>query len=110
MATFNTAFGSLPSPKTQLFGNRASGGTGARPSRATGQIEQDEAPGTIGSTETFAQLQQQGRARPAPPAMGAPVQQPDMLTALSAQLGQPEPVTPSTMFHITNPNFLVNLS
>ena len=98
MATFNTAFGSLPSPKTQLYGNRASGGTGAQQPRATGQIEQKEAPGAVGGTETFAQLQQQGRARPAPPAMGAPVQQPDMLTALSAQLGQPEPVTPSTMF------------
>lgn len=93
MATFNTAFGSLPDPKTQLFGNRSRPSTGfTRSLRGTGQIEQTQQQGTMGG-ETFADMQQQGRARPAPSSMFRPSaapQQPQMLGALSAQLSQPQ--------------------
>ena len=93
MAT-NTAFGTLASPTTQLFGGNAGGGVAGglptekkKPAAQTGL-----APGT---SPTFAQLQQQGQARPAPAAgTVAPAQQqqqqPPMLSALSTQLSQPE--------------------
>ena len=87
MATFNTAFGSLPTPKQELFGNTPTAQT--KP-KATGQIEQDIAPG---ATMNFADLQKNGRARPAPPpAQMAP---PPMLSSLQEQLRQPvAPVVP----------------
>lgn len=93
MAT-NTAFGTLASPITQLFGGNAGGGVaGAAPQRSRTQTQptQGLAPGT---SPTFAQLQQQGQARPAPAAgTAAPAQQqqqqPPMLSALSTQLAQP---------------------
>ena len=82
MATFNTAFGSLPTPEKELFGNgAASRRSGAK---KTGQIEQGAAPG---STMNFADMQKNGIARPAPPAMQT--QQPPMLTSLGEQLKQP---------------------
>jgi hypothetical protein len=70
MAT-NTAFGTLPNPTSQLFGGNAGGGSaGAPPAqpKPQAQASQGLAPG---ATPTFAQMQQQGQARPAP-ALGAP--------------------------------------
>ena len=87
MATFNTAFGSLPTPKQELFGNTPTAQT--KP-KATGQIEQDIAPP---ATMNFADLQKNGRARPAPPP--AQVAPPPMLSSLQEQLRQPvAPVVP----------------
>lgn len=68
MATYNTALGVLPSPQTQLFGGNAGGGVGgaaprqrpAQPRPAARQMGGQQ-------TQTFAQMQQQGQARPAPP-------------------------------------------
>lgn len=91
MAT-NTAFGVLPSPTTQLFGGNAGGGmAGSPPQQKKPAAQQGLAPGT---SPTFAQLQQQGQARPAPAAgTAAPAQQqqqqPPMLSALNTQLNQP---------------------
>ena len=97
MAT-NTAFGTLPSPTTQLFGGNAGGGmAGAPPEKKKPAAQQGLAPGT---TPTFAQMQQQGQARPAPAASMAPTaapvpQQPPMLSALNTQLNQPAPQQPA---------------
>lgn len=96
MATYNTAMGVLPSPKTQIFGGNAGnaeletpkarpssestffGGPMAytqqeAPSPAPGPQAQPQAqpqaaaPRPAPPTQTFAQMQQQGQARPAPP-------------------------------------------
>ena len=95
MAT-NTAFGTLASPTTQLFGGNAGGGVaGPAPEKKKLAAQQGLAPGT---SPTFAQLQQQGQARPAPAAGMAPapaLQQPPMLSALNAQLSQPTPQQPA---------------
>ncbi len=68
MATFNTAFGSLPSPKKDLFGNAPMGGDddddytkGFAPGSTTEKTAAAPPP-----TNTFADLQKQGVARPAP--------------------------------------------
>ena len=101
MATFNTAFGTLPSPATQLFGGNAGGGVAGappvKPKTQTQPVQKGLAPGT---TPTFAQLQQQGQARPAPAAGMAPAaapapQQPPMLSALNTQLSQPQATAPA---------------
>ena len=95
MAT-NTAFGTLASPTTQLFGGNAGGGVaGPAPEKKKLAAQQGLAPGT---SPTFAQLQQQGQARPAPAAGMAPApapQQPPMLAALNTQLSQPTPQQPA---------------
>lgn len=97
MASFNTALGVLPSPKTQLFGGNAGGGVGGAapkqpsPFQQFQQKPQQQQPQQVGGAPTFAQLQQQGQARPAPQQVQpqqAPAQ-PPMLTALSQQLAQP---------------------
>lgn len=75
MATFNTAFGALPKPKDQLFGNRQ------QPrAQAPGQ-QQPQQP--QGGGATFSQMQANGQARPAPP-QGQP--QPPLLGALQQQM------------------------
>jgi hypothetical protein len=95
MAT-NTAFGTLASPTTQLFGGNAGGGVaGPAPEKKKLAAQQGLAPGT---SPTFAQLQQQGQARPAPAAGMAPapaLQQPPMLAALNTQLSQPAQQQPA---------------
>lgn len=78
MAT-NTAFGVLPSPNTQLFGGNAGGGMAGSPPdekkpRAMPSQGSTQQQGQTGQTQTFAQMQQSGQARPAP--------------APAAQLGQ----------------------
>lgn len=99
MATVNTAFGVLPSPKTQTLGvNAQQRQRQQRPPQQQGQ-GQPQTPASQTATPTFAQMQQQGQARPAPqPAMmqqGAqPAQQPQMLQALGAQLAQPQAAPP----------------
>ena len=101
MATFNTAFGTLPSPATQLFGGNAGGGVaGAPPVEPKTQTQRSQKGMAPGTTPTFAQLQQQGQARPAPAAGMAPAaalapQQPPMLSALNTQLNQPAPQQPA---------------
>ena len=82
MATFNTAFGSLPTPEKEFFGNGAAPRKGG--AKGTGQIEQGTAPG---ATMNFADMQKAGYARPAPTA--ARPQRPQMLTSLGDQLKQP---------------------
>jgi hypothetical protein len=85
----------LPSPTTQLFGGNAGGGmAGGLPTEKKKPAAQ--AGLASGATPTFAQMQQQGQARPAPAAApqaqgAAQQQQPAMLSALSAQLGQADP-------------------
>jgi hypothetical protein len=94
MAPSNPA-GVQPSPTTQLFGGNAGGGmAGGLPTEKKKPAAQ--AGLSSGATPTFAQMQQQGQARPAPSlapqAQGAAQpQQPAMLSALGAQLGQADP-------------------
>ena len=89
MATFNTAFGALPKPKDQLFGNRQ------QPKQQQQQQQQGQ-----GGGATFSQMQASGQARPAPqqPAQGeAGAPQPPMLSQLGSYLRNPEqsPFAPS---------------
>lgn len=89
MATFNTAFGSLPSPKKDLFGNAPMGGAddddptkGFAPGSTTAKTAAAPPP-----TNTFADLQKQGVARPAP--SGAPAVSPEFnAAAMPPMLGQ----------------------
>ena len=76
MATFNTAFGALPKPKDQLFGNRQ------QPKPQQPQPPQQGQQGQGGGA-TFSQMQANGQARPAPP-QGQP--QPPLLGALQQQM------------------------
>lgn len=69
MAQYNTALGVLPSPKTQLFGGNA--GDEAQQVKRAPVSQQGQAPQAQGATQTFAQMQQQGQARPAPPVQQA---------------------------------------
>lgn len=86
MATFNTAFGSLPKPKDQVFGNRSQQKTTQddplKQQQAAPQANQQQAQGT----QTFAQMQASGQARPAP-AAPAPAAPAPMLNQLQSQLG-----------------------
>jgi hypothetical protein len=84
MATYNTAFGVLPSPNTQLFGGNAGEGEDGKAKQPKAQ-QQPTQPGGAAGTQTFAQMQAAGQARPAPPAMGAapPTERPAQF-----QLGQ----------------------
>lgn len=96
MATVNTAFGVLPSPKTQTLGVNAQ--QKPKPQPQPGQGQAQAGTGAV-AMPTFAQMQQQGQARPAPPQtmmqQGAqPAQQPQMLQSLSNQLAQPQPAPP----------------
>ena len=89
----NTAFGTLPSPTTQLLGGNAGGGVaGVAPEKKKPVVAQ--AGTAAGTAPTFAQLQQQGQARPAPqqpPAQGeASNATPPMLAQLSSNLKEPE--------------------
>jgi hypothetical protein len=88
MATFNTAFGSLPTPGKELFGVAEKPKKTQQPA---GQGEQGIAPG---STMNFADMQKNGIARPAPPPAqdAAP---PPMLTTLQEQLKEPVVPLPS---------------
>ena len=92
MATVNTAFGVLPSPKTQLLGGNAGGGVGsAALQQPRPQQPRPQQGIATGIAPTFAQMQQQGQARPAPQqppqeAAAAP-QQPAMLSQLGSYLG-----------------------
>jgi hypothetical protein len=88
MATFNTAFGSLPKPQEQYGIRRTrqdqSGGLDAdRKKRAAGGLPAPQ------SARTFAQMQEAGEARPAPPKpLQAPQQQqPNMMQQLDGVLG-----------------------
>lgn len=100
MATVSTAFGVLPSPKTQALGGNAGGGVGStapRPPRQQPQQPPAQAGMAPGATQTFAQMQRQGQARPAPPQLAQP-RQPPMLSALSTQLAQPQQTTAQKQF------------
>ena len=90
MATYNTAMGVLPSPKTQLFGGNAGNATLEAPRASSSEniflganrpmaestamtptaqqqlAPQATPPRPAPPTQTFAQMQQQGQARPAP--------------------------------------------
>jgi hypothetical protein len=82
MATFNTAFGSLPKPQEQY------GTGGARRTRQDSTMPWQRAGGAPKPerTKTFAQLQQDGEARPAPPqAQPAPAQ--PLMQRLNTTLG-----------------------
>jgi hypothetical protein len=75
MATYNTAFGVLPSPKTQLFGGNTGGESGRpapapaapQPARPAAAMAPMGGTAPVQRPPTFAQLQQQGQPRPAPP-------------------------------------------
>lgn len=67
MATYNTALGVLPSPSTQLFGGNAGGQAGTQGQGQQAPQPRQQQPAQ-GGTQTFAQMQQQGQARPAPQA------------------------------------------
>lgn len=89
MAAYNTAFGALPSVKTLTGGKRSSGAQDEGPkdfwqqSRAKAQSEAAAAPPP--PTPTFADLQSQGQARPAPPVAATT---PPMLSQLQTQLSE----------------------
>ena len=90
MATFNTAFGSLPSPKKDLFGNAPMGGDddddytkGFAPGSTTEKTAAAPPP-----TNTFADLQKQGVARPAPPRDTSAVSPEFDAAAMSPMLSQ----------------------
>lgn len=88
MATFNTAFGSLPKPQEQYGtgGPRKTRQDSSMPWQRAG-AQKPERP------KTFAQLQQAGEARPAPPqAQSAPVQ--PLMQRLNAQLDSPRDTAP----------------
>ena len=100
MATFNTAFGSLPSPKKDLFGNAPMGGDddddytkGFAPGSTTEKTAAAPPP-----TNTFADLQKQGVARPAPSDTSAvspefdAAAMPPMLSQLQERLPEAAPV------------------
>lgn len=101
MATFNTAFGSLPSPKKDLFGNAPMGGDDDDPTKgfAPGSTTEKTAAAPP-PTNTFADLQKQGVARPAPrdtsavsPEFDAAAMTP-MLSQLQERLPEAAPVAP----------------
>lgn len=93
MATYNTAFGSLPGYNELLGSTNTTGGGqqqvyGATPTTTTR---------ASAATQTFAQLQQQGMARPPAPSLAAPAapaqyggstQASDLRSRLSSQLQQ----------------------
>lgn len=89
MATFNTAFGALPKPQDQVFGNRRQprddDETRQRQERAFSP-DQPQAQQPRQESRTFAQMQQSGQARPAPAPAQAPVAQPPMLNDLNQML------------------------
>ena len=92
MATFNTAFGSLPSTRDLMGGNNTTAG-GAQQTKARRQGQQQDA----GQEKTFADMQKAGQARPAPPG-ARPAQQampsesqPQMLNDLRSRLGEEQP-------------------
>ena len=96
MSTFSTAFGSLPSYNDMLGRNNTTGGgldqynqpSTPKPKRRSLAAQGTQPP------PTFAELQKNGRARPAPPAMAplgiaapnAAAPPPPMLNALGSQL------------------------
>lgn len=99
MAAYNTAFGVLPSPKTQLFGGNAGGGMAGAPPKPQ---QQQQAPREEQQAQmTFAQMQQRGQARPAPQTLQAQQErraagaqqgnEEDLLEKLRQQLQQPAP-------------------
>lgn len=104
MATFNTAFGALPSVKTLSAQQPRLGVSGGRRRAedtgdyAGNQQMQAQLQAQLGKTQqggaggapTFADMQKQGRARPAPGMPGA--QQPAMIGQLQQMLAKP--VTP----------------
>lgn len=92
MAAFNTAFGSLPTPRDQLFGNRRQTEQPAMSGQENDQNPQRSE--AQGPNPSFAEMQQQGQARPAP-AAAAQVAQPAMLNDLSQQLQQQGGAAPS---------------
>jgi hypothetical protein len=63
MATFNTAFGSLPTPEQQLYGNKGASAALGSPNGATARPRTTP---VMGGTQNFADMQKQGIARPAP--------------------------------------------
>jgi hypothetical protein len=110
MATYNTAFGSLPGTKEMLGTTNTTGGgqKQQQPQQRQQQPQQRQQQQGLapGATPTFAQMQQQGQARPAPsgfPLAQQPLQQPPMLSALNTQLGQPaqQPQSPKPMRQFT---------
>ena len=100
MATYNTAFGSLPSPK-QLTGRENT--TGAQGPRRYGSQMQPGQPGRqpqpgMAQQKTFSELQKEGKARPAPqqqPSDGPQFAQTDAAQTfrqqLQGQMGTPTP-------------------
>jgi hypothetical protein len=100
MATYNTAFGALPSTKTLTGRTNTVGATPEderRPRNFTQQFGAQRQGGQQQPAQTFAQLQQQGMARPAPPQapqapqfgqFGGSQQAQQLRTQLQQQLGQ----------------------
>ncbi len=92
MATYNTALGVLPSPKTQLFGGNA--GQGEEGGGSGGMAQPVQKPPVFSTggqqqrTPTFAELQKQGQPRPAPQpfSLGQTYQQGPQSQALLQQL------------------------
>ena len=93
MATFNTAFGSLPSPEQQLYGNKGASAALGGPKAAGAKPK--SAP-IMGGTQNFADMQKQGIARPAPVTTAPVLGEPTLAQKLAQQLNIPaENVAPS---------------
>jgi hypothetical protein len=95
MATFNTAFGSLPSPEQQLYGNKGASAALGGPKAAGAKPK--SAP-IMGGTQNFADMQKQGIARPAPVTTAPVLGEPTLAQRLAQQLNIPaENVAPNAL-------------